>query len=1493
MNNYTEIDNDSKESGMKFSNTKAYTTRLLVGLAIIAASFAGLSGIAEAATCFTCHAPKASTTDIRPVETAPFRNITTGSIKGSHAKHIPAATTDANKCVSCHGTASGSYTTKHRDGFINVTTASGAPSLTYSKGAKFAQAGTSAATTLGTCSTAYCHSSGQATPTYVATPEWGGATSLNCAGCHGTEGGSVAGEPRYANGAQVAVVENNDNSHAAHVANATDCAKCHADTVDAAGTAIKAGSVLHTNAARNVNFAATYDTNAGTNSDNYTVATKTCASISCHGAGTPKWGGAALLCNQCHTANNTLAGKHAKHYGVATVALSADKTPSNTSAGTTYEYSCGVCHNGVSHADGTTQVVFDSTYAGGGTYTAGVSQGTDNGITWTNGTCATTYCHGNGNGAVGNNTTFTWATAQTVDCKGCHSFTAASGTAITTGKHTAHINDGTIMPNITCSACHVSTTSDNTTIANTANHVNKVKDVTILGTYDSDVTPSNNYSAGSCNNVYCHSDGQATPGYKSVAWTATIADCKSCHNYNLASGTVMATGSHTEHVNNAAVIGTNYGCQDCHSTTTSNGTSITTPANHIDKVRNVSMAKQGGGTETSANCTTTYCHSTGQATPASVNPPAWGNTTDLTCKGCHGAEAGGVAGAPWYTNGVQAAVVENNDNSHASHVTSATDCARCHAATVTTAGTAILGGSVLHTNQTRDVNIGSSFDTNGATSNYNSGSKTCSAISCHGAGTPMWGGATLACDQCHLANNTLAGKHSEHYGVATLAVTADKTASNTASATAYEFSCGVCHNSTPHADGNVGVNQAAQVVFDATIAGGGTYTAGTLAGTDTGTRPWTAGTCSATYCHSDGNGGGPKKTAFNWNSANNTLRCYGCHGSQDIKTGATQASMTNYSAIRTNAHARHVRPDINTELGYGNGIDCNKCHVVTVTAAMNSYSTVGVNVLKKDRHVNKLKNYSGVTSNPNGGTALSNGTYSAGNCSSNYCHSNSKVGTGLAQYANPASWSSNTVNQKCNYCHGRQTVKKDTDPTFGTYSSTGVPNYLTGFTQGSYSANSHKQHLVAGGMGSLANPRDTLVCYNCHSATLASNTSAAAARFRPYSSRHAGGSYNVKLKAAIGGTYNAAIGTKNCSSTLCHGGTSPKWGANTSNNTCTKCHGTGYVGTIDDTNGLIYKMAPPKSTSGATGSLTGTGQVSNDPKVGAHQTHLLLSNGFSNYSTQQFRCENCHGTMPTNTAHITGSSKPDTTFQKLANNRGTMSPAFNSTNLTCSNTYCHNPAASSVLKNAVNTGSNVFPSWTSAKYLGDTRKTQANCGVCHKSPGDAGFEPAATHNLMTIAATNCIGCHEHEGDNQGSLGRRHMDGKLYGGGNCDSCHGYQETSWSAATQRATEGKGAHAKHVAYLVSRWGGTLTPASDSFGSGASWTNVCGVCHNGAPSSHTMDEAIGGTGRNISISTAYQFGGSAPTYNGVIGASSSTNSKTCSNVSCHYFKSPVWSTY
>ena len=47
----------------------------------------------------------------------------------------------------------------------------------------------------------------------------------------------------------------------------------------------------------------------------------------------------------------------------------------------------------------------------------------------------------------------------------------------------------------------------------------------------------------------------------------------------------------------------------------------------------------------------------------------------------------------------------------------------------------------------------------------------------------------------------------------------------------------------------------------------------------------------------------------------------------------------------------------------------------------------------------------------------------------------------------------------------------------------------------------------------------------------------------------------------------------------------------------------------------------------------------------------------------------------------------------------------------------------------------------------------------------------------------CQSCHGHNGDNAGTeVGKRHMDGVLWGGGKCNSCHWYDTDDADAWTR---------------------------------------------------------------------------------------------------------------
>jgi predicted CxxxxCH...CXXCH cytochrome family protein len=476
-------------------------------------------------------------------------------------------------------------------------------------------------------------------------------------------------------------------------------------------------------------------------------------------------------CNACHGSPPT-TGEHTFHVGTAggTNVAYGDTTPKATAAA--YAFSCGKCHStvaanhmnsaaaGTSGAPKITDVAFD--WASGATpYTVGTAT-TDLGPSGTyfrtsNGTCAT-YCHSNG-APVGGTATYaapTWA-AATLTCTSCHG-NGVTNTATMSAKHARHVSTTTGY-SYTCNKCHQATTANGTTIADRSLHVNNVNDLK----FDAP-SAAGAYAQGpsyTCSSVYCHSDGQplgagAPTFVTGLNWstgTAMNAECTSCHGGDsTATGTKIASNKHAQHVNQTAVLGTNYGCVDCHNTTVSgNRALLSPPTTHVNGTKQVGFPVRG--TQTSAayaspTCASNYCHSNGRdpavTDAARYATVAWNQAGVLGCNGCHG--RGNATGAPDYADGATLA----DGNTHAKHTNNgadATTCEHCHTGFVTPAGTAIAGAS--HTNGTRNVAILAAYDTNGATINYATATKTCSSVSCHGTGTPVWGGAALACSSCH------------------------------------------------------------------------------------------------------------------------------------------------------------------------------------------------------------------------------------------------------------------------------------------------------------------------------------------------------------------------------------------------------------------------------------------------------------------------------------------------------------------------------------------------------------------------------------------------------------------------------------------------------------------------------------------------------------------------------------------------------------------------
>jgi len=901
-----------------------------------------------------------------------------------------------------------------------------------------------------------------------------------------------------------------------------------------------------------------------------------------------------------------------------------------------------------------------------------------------------------------------------------------------------------------------------------------------------------------CSNIYCHSNGVGT--FTTPRWgVSTSGACGTCHGVNAAS-TTISSPRHAKHVMSAS--GYKYACSKCHSTVASVTTDATTTPSVISNSQHVNKSKtvawdaynSDATAYTSPTCDTLYCHSDGTiiSPPASPNQTADWGVSFSNCIGCH--KGGNASGDPMATG------------SHTKHVVdSLQDCSKCHSQTATNSTTInVATGFAKHVNKSVEI----SYD---AVSNPNSNATysglvsamsksvgtpyaSCTNLYCHGSGTPTWGGASLLCNDCHNANNTLAGKHAIHYGasanaVSKLAFTSDTTAGS------YVFNCGACHDSAPHADGAVSTVRAAQVVFDAVVAGGGSYSAGATTGgaADRGFN-WTAGaannSCASTYCHSQGTTTvsasylAPKTTSFQWSAAS-TLTCGGCHGN-------TSATLT------TGKHTKHIQT-----YAYA----CSNCHFATTT---NSTS-----IADRTKHVtNKKKD---VAFNV---FSIASGTYNNGTleCSNTYCHSNGT--TTVAPTHAAFAWTATT---SCTSCHA------------------GDASQVSKMSSGTHTAHINNTAVLV----------TNYTCDTCHSTSVTGNTTINPATGY---ANHVNGTKTVVMSATYGGTWASPT----CSTSKCHGTTSPTWGASTSSiDPCTKCHGTPTVGAMGSSGAA---MAPPKDTAGNVATA--------NKGVGTHQSHLL---GTHNYSSP-VTCSTCH-IVPTNAnsaGHIDSALPAEITFSGLAlvNPRTVAgTPTYNTGTYQCSNVYCHDYQRfkNGYADDSTAPAANRTPTWNATLLVGNN---VSDCNQCH------GYPPAGSHPQQT----DCSTCHSHVSTvNNISFNddTKHVNGTVEGG-QCFSCH----------EAGANVISGAHAKHYDTAGGNTSGR------NFGDSSTSTYYkfeCGTCHDPVLGSHptgNVGDYLADVKMNITWATGYQTTGtySAGTFSvtDAKGLKISQNGK-CNNVYCH----------
>jgi predicted CxxxxCH...CXXCH cytochrome family protein len=532
---------------------------------------------------------------------------------------------------------------------------------------------------------------------------------------------------------------------------------------------------------------------------------------------TPTWGAASVTCDSCHgqdaeeTDGQPASGSHDKHAG----SQAGEKN-----------YDCAVCHNNggdesANHANSIINLDIDGTYDLGGT--AAYSQGDHAPGSGGYGTCSNVSCH------AGTDTP-TWGSAlpNAADCSDCHGNdrnTTTGQLVMSSGKHTAHVNNTDAeLGSFDCGRCHADTvtTGDNQTITG-ALHQDLSNDVV----YDAlNASATDN----TCNTVYCHSDGKG--GYNdqvlSSAWsTGAAIGCDGCHgdtsstfgepDYISGAAGSSTANSHGAHVSVAT------DCGSCHTSTSTTGTDIT-GALHINENIDVTIAAAYDSDANPANnytpgdtfrtCSNVYCHSNGLGTYAT---PQWGGTS-TGCDFCHDdLPSSGAHGAHVQT----AAVAYGSTSVNTTGGTYDFGCANCHP--VTESGNHRDGDIDITMNSTHGGTLKSLNNVSDDTSGYfqDTGVEvTCSAAYCHSKGegtfvtSPDWYGASAgdSCAVCH-GNSPDTNAHSKHVvgihydsiytgttGLATAGTgNTDSHGSSTYSTT---INCNTCHNNTVTASAN-------------------------------------------------------------------------------------------------------------------------------------------------------------------------------------------------------------------------------------------------------------------------------------------------------------------------------------------------------------------------------------------------------------------------------------------------------------------------------------------------------------------------------------------------------------------------------------------------------------------------------------------------------------------------------------------------------------------
>lgn len=900
---------------------------------------------------------------------------------GSHPVH---ALISGITCSSCHNRGGTGGNADHGKGnrganaaFVNLTSA-------------FGWNGTNS-----TCAAAYCHVSPySAVPLPVTTPAWG--TVAGCSACHN---GTGAFTNRF--GAP------STGSHNRHMVLAgAACNSCHQGAVRGSY-----GGVNHDDG--DIDVTNSYPATARHTAGTYTGS---CSNAACHSnpystnpITSPVWG-VSSGCASCHLgtpgafqANGAPAtGSHAVHLALLNSV-------------------CNQCHDGAvkgvsggsGHSSGSVDVTNDYEGSPVSKHEAGTYSGR----------CLSASCHASpyGSGMVASPV---WGAIS--GCASCHNGTGAFSVRFgspSTGSHFKHM----ALNNAACGQCHAGAASG----TSPGNHHSNTF-VNVTGGYTASPVPRHPIGTynGTCANS-CHTNGNGVQ-LSSPKWgVAMPANCSGCHggpSTATPASKILNTGKHRSHMNNYTTLGkgNNFKCAECHAKTVSlaSNLEITNSANHINSYKDYSGIKAGGSanyTSATGVCSTTYCHSSGQAIPVYRNmtgSKSWGGSAKFDCNGCHGRDAGALwdsgIGAPNYANHSTVSTA----NSHEKHVmlngmVDSRGCAKCHRKTVDMGiANKMRNYSSTHLNMQHDV----VFSIYGV---YSSSTKSCTTY-CHSDvqapggnssstvyAKPVWGGdnGTMTCSSCHkdmatlteTSENLQLGSHRRHtvYN------------NTTGGAAGAGYSCTLCHGSGYTAATVIGPTHSDGIINIAfTDKGTGTtYSQGLNSLPANG-----YGTCSTSKCHG--------RATRNWGISTSLRECEKCHGSARMakEEGSFKDTAGNTTGGYVGTHVSHLAGSHNLTAP----LQCSECH--KLPSSINSFDHMSSLPARIIWGVLSVR-----SSNVRGGDrAAMNPTYNPANkqCTNTYCHAGVQIKTGeTVSYQgskpnptwNDAGYLGGTG---CNMCHG-------------------------------------------------------------------------------------------------------------------------------------------------------------------------------------------------------------------------------------------------------------------------------------------------------------------------------------------------------------------------------------------------------------------------------------------------------------------------------------------